>query len=190
MSTLEAPGQRRAHRPRLAIWAAFVVLAIAIGAAGWYVMRGDGVVTTQSGLRYQVLEEGRGDPVTPADLVMLRYILSKEDGTVLQNSDDTGQLFVTGTRDVVAGFGEGLQLMREGGRYKLWLPPGLHYDPAPPGAPFTAQDTLVFEIYVHRIGRGMANQPAAGAAPAGDPAQPVGNAAAAESAEPEANAAR
>ena len=174
--------------PRLAGWLMLAVLAAAVGALGWYLLRGDGVTTTASGLRYQVIEEGTGEPATPADLVMLRYILTKEDGTVIQNSDDTGQLFVTRTSDVFDGFAEGLQLMRAGGRYKLWVPPGLHYDEPQPGAPFTPQDTLVFEIYVHQIGRGMANQNPAAPGATTNQAQPTENVA--EPAEPTANAAR
>ena len=174
--------------PGLAIWLMVAVLAIAIGGLGWYMMRGDGVVTTASGLRYQVIEEGTGEPATPADLVMLRYILTKEDGTVIQNSDDTGQLFVTRTSDVFEGFAEGLQLMRAGGSYKLWVPPGLHYDEPQPGAPFTPQDTLVFEIFVHQIGRGMANQNPAVPGATTNQAQPTENVA--EPAESATNAAR
>ena len=95
--------------------------------------------------------------MTPADLVALRYQLPKTDGTLIQDSDETGQPFVTGTEGLFPGFSEGLQRMQQGGRYRLWLPPGQHVQgPLPPGAPFTAEDTLVFDIEVLQIAPGMA----------------------------------
>ncbi len=136
---------------------ALVVLVAAAAALAWFYLRGDNIVTTQSGLRYQVIEQGEGEPATSADLIAMRYVLSKEDGTVLQRSADTGQPFMAMTDMVFPGFAEGLQLMREGGHYKMWVPPRLAYgNQVPPGAPFTAQDTLVFEIEVFQIGRGFA----------------------------------
>ena len=134
---------------------AFLV-ALAAGLA-WVGTASQQVQTTASGLRYRVLEEGSGPTVTPADLVALRYKLRKQDGTLIQDSDQTGQPFVTGTEGLFPGFSEGLQLMQAGGRYRLWIPPGLHVQgPLPPQAPFTLQDTLVFEIEVLQIAPGMA----------------------------------
>ncbi len=176
-------GMSRAARIGLAI--GVVVLIAAAGALAWTFLRSDTIITTQSGLRYQVIEQGNGEPATANDLVAMRYVLSKEDGTVLQRSADSGQPFMAMTDMVFPGFAEGLQLMREGGRYKLWVPPRLAYgDQVPPGAPFTARDTLVFEIEVFQIGRGfaamaraaMAQPPTSGGAAAqGATPEPVGN---------------
>jgi FKBP-type peptidyl-prolyl cis-trans isomerase 2 len=122
-----------------------------------------------------VIEEGEGEPATSNDLIAMRYVLSKEDGTVLQRSADTGQPFMAMTDMVFPGFAEGLQLMREGGRYKLWVPPRLAYgNQVPPGAPFTAQDTLVFEIEVFQIGRGFAAMARQMMGPQAPPPQPQG----------------
>ena len=184
-----APSQKAGMSRGAAIGLAIglLVLAVAGLALGWTMLRGgDGdIVTTQSGLRYQVIEQGDGEPATANDLIALRYVLSKEDGTVLQRSADSGQPFMATTDMVFPGFAEGLQLMREGGRYKLWVPPRLAYgDQVPPGAPFTARDTLVFEIEVFQIGRGfaamaraaMAQPPTSGGAAAqGAPPEPAGN---------------
>ncbi len=175
---------------------ALIVLVAAAAALAWYYLRGDNIVTTQSGLRYQVIEEGEGEPATPNDLIAMRYVLSKEDGTVLQRSADTGQPFMAMTDMVFPGFAEGLQLMREGGRYKLWVPPRLAYgNQVPPGAPFTAQDTLVFEIEVFQIGRGFAAMARQMMGPQAPPPQGAngargGQGAAAPPPAPEGNSAR
>ncbi|WP_129792352.1 FKBP-type peptidyl-prolyl cis-trans isomerase [Sphingosinicella sp. CPCC 101087] len=157
MSVTAVPIRPLARGSVLKLWIGLLVLALAAGAMAWIGTSGQQVITTESGLRYRVVEEGTGPTVTPADLVALRYQLRKEDGTLIQDSDDTGQPFVTGTEGVFPGFAEGLQLMQAGGRYILWLPPGQHVQQAmPPGAPFTPEDTLVFEIEVLQIAPGMA----------------------------------
>ena len=157
MSVTAVPIRPLARGSVLKLWIGLLVLALGAAALAWVGTAGLQVTTTSSGLRYRVIEEGTGPTVTPADLVALRYKLRKEDGTLIQDSDETGQPFVTGTEGVFPGFSEGLQLMQAGGRYILWLPPGLHVQqPMPPGAPFTPEDTLVFEIEVMQIAPGMA----------------------------------
>src|SRR6185295_19144377 len=115
------------------------------------------------GVRYRVIEPGNGPAMTSADVVALRYKLhvNSLDSRVIQDSDESGQAFVTTTAEVFPGFAEGLQHMRAQGRYQLYLPPGQHITgAAPPGAPFAASDTLVFEIQVLQIvpGRAQARQ--------------------------------
>jgi hypothetical protein len=157
MSVTAVPIRPLARGSVLKLWIGLLALALVAGAMAWIGTSGQQVITTESGLRYRVVEEGTGPTITPADLVALRYQLRKEDGTLIQDSDDTGQPFVTGTEGVFPGFAEGLQLMQAGGRYILWLPPGQHVQQAmPPGAPFTPDDTLVFEIEVLQIAPGMA----------------------------------
>ena len=186
MSVTAVPIRPLARGSVLKLWIGLLLLVVAAGALAWVGTSGQQIVTTASGLRYRVIEEGTGPTVTPADLVALRYKLRKEDGTLIQDSDQTGQPFVTGTEGVFPGFSEGLQLMQQGGKYMLWLPPGLHVQqPLPPGAPFGADDTLVFEIEVLQIAPGMAamqqmmGPPGAGAPPEGalPPSGPDGEAA-------------
>ena len=139
------------------LWIGLAVLALAAAALAWTGTSGQQVTTTASGLRFQVIEPGEGPVVTPADLVALHYELSLEDGTVVQNSEQTGQPFVTGTEGLFPGFSEGLQMMQAGGTYRLWVPPELGIEgPVPPGAPFDADDTLIFEVRVLEIAPGMA----------------------------------
>jgi hypothetical protein len=157
MSVTAVPIRPLARGAVLKLWLGLALLVLAAAALAWWGTAGMQVTTTDSGLRYRVLEEGEGPTVTPADLVALRYELRTEDGELIQDSDQTGQPFVTGTEGLFPGFSEGLQLMRAGGRYKLWIPPGLHVqEQLPPEAPFTAEDTLVFDIEVLQIAPGMA----------------------------------
>jgi hypothetical protein len=175
MSVTAVPIRPLARGSVLKLWIGLLVLALAAAGLAWVGTAGQQVTTTASGLRYRVVEEGTGPTVTPADLVALRYQLRKEDGTVIQDSDETGQPFVTGTEGVFPGFAEGLQLMQAGGRYILWLPPGLHVQqPMPPGAPFAAEDTLVFEIEVLQIAPGMAAMQSLMGGQGGAPGGPSG----------------
>ena len=182
MSVTAVPIRPLAKGSVAKLWIGLIVLALAAAALAWIGTGGLQVTTTASGLRYRVIDEGTGPTVTPADLVMLKYKLRKEDGTLIQDSEETGQPFVTGTEGLFPGFSEGLQLMQTGGRYRLWIPPGLHVQgPLPPGAPFTAEDTLVFDVEVVQIAPGMAamqqlmGPPGAGAPPSGS-APPEGGA--------------
>jgi FKBP-type peptidyl-prolyl cis-trans isomerase FkpA len=143
----------------LKLWAVLAILAaLAVGLA-WWTTSQYREVTLPSGVRYRVIQQGTGPAITPADAFALRYKLhaNSVSNPVLQDSDQTGQPFVGTVGQVYPGFGEGLQQMRAGGRYLLWLPPGTHVTNAPPPqAGFTPGDTLVFEIQVLQIAPGQA----------------------------------
>jgi FKBP-type peptidyl-prolyl cis-trans isomerase FkpA len=143
----------------LKLWVALAVLLAAGLGLAWLGTAPLQVVTLDSGVRYRVLRQGTGPAMTRADAISLRYKLHANDvaGPVIQDSDESGQPFVATTSDVFPGFAEAMQKMRAGGEYILWLPPGTHVQSElPPGAPFSATDTLVFEIRDVRIGTGQA----------------------------------
>ena len=76
---------------------------------------------------------------------------------MFDSSVSRGQPIDTGINGVIPGFSEGLQLMRKGGRYRLWIPPLLGYNGnVPQGAPFGPRDTLQFDIEVLDIAPGLA----------------------------------
>jgi FKBP-type peptidyl-prolyl cis-trans isomerase FkpA len=157
MSVTAVPIRPLSRGSVLKLWLGLLVLVLLAAGLAWFGTRALQRETLPSGVQLQVIEAGEGNMVTPADLVALRYRLTKTDGTLIQDSDDTGQPFVTGTEGLFPGFSEGLQRMQQGGRYRLWLPPGQHVQgPLPPGAPFTPEDTLVFDIEVMQIAPGMA----------------------------------
>jgi FKBP-type peptidyl-prolyl cis-trans isomerase FkpA len=143
------------------LWLAIILLCLAGAALAWVGTRSQQEIILPSGARYRVVAEGHGPAMTPADVAALRYKLHVDrlDAPVIQDSDESGQPFVTSVQEVFPGFADALVHMKAGGRYLLWLPPGTHVaGTAPPGAPFTPQNTLVFEINMLQIAAGMASQ--------------------------------
>lgn len=105
------------------------------------------VKTTASGLQYQVLTEGKGPKPKESDTVKVQYKGETLDGKVFDSSYERGEPAMIPLGGVVPGWREGIQLMPVGSKYKLWLPAALAYgENVPPGAPFGANATLVFEV--------------------------------------------
>ncbi len=113
-----------------------------------------GIVTTPSGLQYQVIQEGTGDKIKPNDVVQMHYKGSLIDGKVFDNSQDHGNkpaLFQPTA--VVPGLREAMGLMRVGGKYKLFIPANLAYgEQGTPGGPIPPNATLLFDIEVVGLG--------------------------------------
>ena len=82
------------------------------------------VVTTASGLRFETLKAGTGASPTLADEVLVTYEGHLADGTLFDASPQPTRFPVRG---VVPGFGEALQHMQKGGRYRFWIPAPLAY---------------------------------------------------------------
>ena len=105
----------------------------------------DGVVTTESGLQYKVIEEGKGASPTEDKSVEVNYKGTLVDGTVFDSSYDRGQSATFPLNGVIPGFTEGLKLMKEGGKYVLYIPSDLAYGvQAPPT--IGSNQTLIFEV--------------------------------------------
>lgn len=104
-----------------------------------------GVVTTESGLQYIIVEEGKG--AVPADdkSVEVNYKGSLIDGTVFDSSYDRGQSATFPLNGVIPGFTEGLKLMKEGGKIKLFIPSDLAYGVQAPPA-IGPNQALIFEV--------------------------------------------
>ncbi|WP_022686404.1 FKBP-type peptidyl-prolyl cis-trans isomerase [Sphingomonas phyllosphaerae] len=103
-----------------------------------------GIVTTPSGLRYQVLKAGdlKGTTPTNSDVTLVNYEGRLVDGTVFDKSQQPTPLPVGG---VVPGFSEGLKLMHKGAKYRLWIKPELGYGERAAG-PIPPNSTLVFDV--------------------------------------------
>ena len=107
------------------------------------------VITTASGLRYQDLETGSGDPATEGDTVIVHYTGWLTDGTKFDSSVDRQQpfSFTLGLREVIQGWEEGVEGMRIGGKRKLIIPPELAYGEREIGnGLIPANSTLIFEV--------------------------------------------
>lgn len=87
----------------------------------------EGIITTESGLQYEVLEAGSGTSPTASDSVKVDYEGRLIDGTVFDSSIERGQPAVFGVSQVIAGWTEGLQLMKPGAKYRFFIPADLAY---------------------------------------------------------------
>jgi len=103
------------------------------------------VKTTASGLQYTVITEGKGKTPTEKDTVKAHYKGTLTNGNQFDSSYDRGQPAEFPLNGVIKGWTEALQLMKVGGKMKLFIPPELGYGPsARPGIP--ANSVLVFEV--------------------------------------------
>ena len=120
----------------------------------------DGVVTTESGLQYKIIEAGNDVKPGPRDTVWVRYKGSLLDGTVFDEvAADADPIRLTLNR-VIPGWTEGLQLVGEGGKIDLFIPYELGYgeqgNQAIPG-----NSTLIFNVEVTKVGKVAAVAPVA-----------------------------
>jgi len=131
-----------------------------------------GVVTTASGLQYVVLAPGTGESPKASDEATVNYRGTLLDGTEFDSSYKRGQpaSFVLGR--VIPGWTEGLQLMKPGAKYQLFVPPQLAYDMhARPGIP--PGSLLIFEVELLSFKPGQAaGGPPGATPPAAQPSQP------------------
>jgi len=104
-----------------------------------------GVQTTASGLQYKVVKEGSGDSPKPSDDAVVNYRGSLLDGTEFDSSYKRGQPATFPVGRVIPGWTEGLQLMKPGGKYVLYVPPQLAYDARSP-APIPPGSLLIFDV--------------------------------------------
>jgi len=101
-----------------------------------------GVVTTPSGLQYQVMKKGAGPTPTDTDVTLINYVGALRDGKVF----DKGQRTPLPVNGVVPGFQETLKLMPKGATYRVWIPPALGYGDVPQGDAIPAHSVLQFDI--------------------------------------------
>lgn len=112
----------------------------------------EGVETTESGLQYEVVEQGDGPRPTSEDEVTLNYRGTLVDGTQFDSSYDRGEPATFNLGSVIPGFAEGIQLMPVGSTYKLYIPPELGYGPqGGPGGGIGPNSALTFEVELLEI---------------------------------------
>jgi len=110
-----------------------------------------GVVVTESGLQYIVITEGTGASPTATDRVKVHYHGTTIDGTVFDSSVERGEPAVFPLNGVIRGWTEALQLMKVGGKYKIFVPSDLAYGERGTRAPIGPNMTLIFEIELLEI---------------------------------------
>ena len=104
------------------------------------------VKTTATGLQYEVLATGEGATPGLTDKVRVHYHGMLVDGTVFDSSVDRGEPISFPVNGVIAGWTEALQLMKEGDKWKLFIPYNLAYGERGAGAQIPPYAALVFEV--------------------------------------------
>lgn len=142
----------------------------------------EGAVKTDSGMVYQILEEGTGDSPKASDQVKVNYRGTLRDGTVFDSSYDRGQPATFTLNQVIPCWTEGVQHMKKGGKAKLVCPPDLAYGDRPAGS-IPPGSTLTFEVELLDVipqpasqgGEGMGTEGSGEATPEEPPPPPPGS---------------
>lgn len=111
----------------------------------------EGVVTLPSGLQYQVLTEGTGKQPTASDRVQCHYEGTLIDGTVFDSSIKRGEPAVFGVTQVIAGWVEALQLMKEGAKWRLYIPYQMAYGEHGAGEMIPPYSALIFDVELIKV---------------------------------------
>lgn len=104
------------------------------------------VTTTASGLQYEVLKEGEGPHPSATDKVTVHYTGKNLDGSVFDSSVERGQPATFPLNGVIAGWTEGVQLMKPGAKYRFYIPSQLAYGERGAGADIAPGATLMFDV--------------------------------------------
>ena len=108
------------------------------------------VETTATGLQYEVIREGSGKSPSATNTVEVHYRGTFIDGTTFDSSYDRGKTIEFPLNRVIAGWTEGLQLMKEGAHYKFFIPYHLAYGEGGVG-PIPGFSTLIFDVELMKV---------------------------------------
>lgn len=106
----------------------------------------DNIVTTESGLQYEVLTEGSGASPAATDIVTVHYKGTLINGETFDSSYDRGQPIQFPLDRVIPGWTEGVQLMKTGAKHRLFIPASLAYGEMGSGEKIGPNETLIFEV--------------------------------------------
>lgn len=110
-----------------------------------------GITVTPSGLQYEVVKEGNGRQPKASDTVRCHYEGTLIDGTVFDSSYRRGMPAEFGLRQVIAGWTEGVQLMKEGSIFKFYIPYNLAYGERGAGADIPPYAALIFKVELIKV---------------------------------------
>ena len=111
---------------------------------------GSKLITTDSGLQYEIIKMGTGEKPSATDKVEVHYHGTLEDGTVFDSSVERGETITFPLNRVIKGWTEGLQLMPVGSKFKFTIPPELGYGSRPIGS-IPPNSTLIFEVELFNV---------------------------------------
>lgn len=106
------------------------------------------IKTTKSGLQYEIVTEGTGKTPSPDDIVEVKYKGTTIDGKVFDEQKDPIKFPLNA---IIPGWTEGLQLMKEGGKAKLYIPSDLAYGEMGAGEVIPPNSTLIFDIELVKV---------------------------------------
>lgn len=118
-----------------------------------YFQAAEGYSTTPSGLKYVTVVEGTGAAPSESDIVTVHYTGRLLDGTVFDSSVQRGEPAVFPLPNLIQGWREGLQLMKEGGKTVFYIPSDLAYGEMGAGGLIGPNADLIFEVELIKVGR-------------------------------------
>lgn len=110
-----------------------------------------GVTVTESGLQYEVIQSGEGRSPGRTDRVTVHYRGTLVDGREFDSSYKRGEPATFPLNRVISGWTEGLQLMKEGDKWRLFIPSNLGYGPRGAGGLIGPNETLIFEVELLKV---------------------------------------
>ncbi|MBQ9286457.1 MAG: FKBP-type peptidyl-prolyl cis-trans isomerase [Bacteroidaceae bacterium] len=111
----------------------------------------DGVIVTKSGLQYMVLNEGSGRSPKATDRVRCHYEGTLIDGSVFDSSYRRGEPADFPLDGVIPGWTEGVQLMKEGAKFRFFIPYLLGYGERGAGSSIPPYSTLIFDVELIKV---------------------------------------
>lgn len=118
-----------------------------------------GIVTTGSGLQYEVIREGTGEKPAITDTVTVHYKGQLSDGNVFDSSYDRGEPATFTLDRVIKGWQEGIQLMSQGAQYRIYIPYDLGYGERGAGQDIPPYSPLIFEVELILVKKGVEEVP-------------------------------
>jgi FKBP-type peptidyl-prolyl cis-trans isomerase len=110
-----------------------------------------GVMITPSGLQYEVIAEGNGETPDAGDSVLVHYRGALTDGTVFDTTYDSGEPVEIPLDRVIPGWSEGIRMMKEGEKAKLFIPSNLAYGERGAGGAIGPNQVLIFDVELFSI---------------------------------------